>query len=187
MRGKNIPVPTAASTTTIAFTSQHGAGITAINSVRATTGGSLGPGTYYYLATAVTGRGETAGTAEKRVVVSGRNNSVAITFFGMKEDGFKRRIYRGRQPGIYDGYFETSLNSNATFTDIGGPFSGRRSPPTAGIDETSMIESDANYAVLVTPSWNTTQWVTGKATTGFTINFGTPAPAGGTVDWFIVR
>ena len=45
---------------------------------------------------------------------------------------------------------------------------------------------DTNYAVYVTPQWNTSVWVTGKTTTGFTINFGTAAPTGGSyVDWVI--
>jgi len=43
-----------------------------------------------------------------------------------------------------------------------------------------------NYAVYVTPQWNTSVWITGKTTTGFTINFGTAAPTGGSyVDWVI--
>jgi len=43
-----------------------------------------------------------------------------------------------------------------------------------------------NYAVYVTPQWNTSYWITGKTTTGFTINFGTAAPTGGSyVDWVI--
>ena len=43
-----------------------------------------------------------------------------------------------------------------------------------------------NYAVYVTPQWNTSYWITGKTTTGFTINFGTAAPTGGSaLDWVI--
>jgi len=46
-----------------------------------------------------------------------------------------------------------------------------------------MAQPDAVY---VTPQWNTTVWITGKTTTGFTINFGTAAPTGGSyVDWVI--
>jgi hypothetical protein len=46
----------------------------------------------------------------------------------------------------------------------------------------------SNYAVQCTPSYNTTCYITGKSTTGFTINFGTAAPdANQTVDWFVVR
>jgi len=45
---------------------------------------------------------------------------------------------------------------------------------------------NTNYAVYVTPQWNTSVWVTGKTTTGFTINFGTAAPTGGSaLDWVI--
>jgi len=48
-------------------------------------------------------------------------------------------------------------------------------------------EVDTAYGVLVTPSWNTTVWVTGKTTTGCTVNAGTAAPAGGTVDLLTFR
>ena len=45
---------------------------------------------------------------------------------------------------------------------------------------------NTNYAVYVTPQWNTSVWIIGKTTTGFTINFGTAAPTGGSyVDWVI--
>jgi len=50
----------------------------------------------------------------------------------------------------------------------------------------SQTLPSTNYAVYVTPQWNTTVWITGKTTTGFTINFGTAAPTGGSyVDWVI--
>jgi hypothetical protein len=48
-------------------------------------------------------------------------------------------------------------------------------------------EADANYGVLATPSWGTTVWVTAKAKTGFTLNFGTAAPANATVDYAVLR
>jgi hypothetical protein len=47
--------------------------------------------------------------------------------------------------------------------------------------------SDANYAVFCTPDWNTTCYVTNKTVNGFTLNYGTPAPAGQLVDWFVAR
>jgi len=51
-----------------------------------------------------------------------------------------------------------------------------------------VTEADTNYGVLVTPHWNTTVSVTGKTTTGFTINFGTAAPVGGSsLDWMLFR
>ncbi|MCL6442082.1 MAG: SGNH/GDSL hydrolase family protein [Alicyclobacillus sp.] len=47
--------------------------------------------------------------------------------------------------------------------------------------------SGSGYSVQVTPNWNTTYWVTNKTTTGFTVNFGTPAPSGATFDWFLIN
>lgn len=46
---------------------------------------------------------------------------------------------------------------------------------------------DAKYTVVATPNWGTTCWITGKQDSGFTINFGTAAPASQTVDWIAVR
>lgn len=51
----------------------------------------------------------------------------------------------------------------------------------------ARTEVDASYGVVATPSWGTTVWVTNKTTTGCTINFGTGAPAGGTVDLITFR
>ncbi len=50
-----------------------------------------------------------------------------------------------------------------------------------------MSEPDTSYGVQVTPSWDTRVWVTGRTTTGYTINFSTAAPAGATVDAFTFR
>lgn len=46
---------------------------------------------------------------------------------------------------------------------------------------------DAAYAVTCTANYNTTCFVTGKTTTGFTLNFGTAAPASAAVDWFVAH
>ena len=49
-------------------------------------------------------------------------------------------------------------------------------------------DTDNNYTVLAEVSWNTTVWITNKASGGFRINFGTAAPSGGgTVRWVKVR
>jgi len=48
-------------------------------------------------------------------------------------------------------------------------------------------ETDALYAVSVTPSWMTPYCVTGKAEGGFTVRFGSAAPADATTDWIVVR
>jgi hypothetical protein len=49
------------------------------------------------------------------------------------------------------------------------------------------LEPDNHYGVQVTPSWPTTLAIVGKTTNGFTVSFGTPAPEGAHLDWFLVR
>lgn len=46
---------------------------------------------------------------------------------------------------------------------------------------------NANYAVLCTPNYSTTCYVTNKTTSGFTLNFGTAAPASASVSWMAIR
>lgn len=48
-------------------------------------------------------------------------------------------------------------------------------------------EVDTAYGVAACPNWGTTVWVTSKATTGFTLNFGTAAPASASVDFTTYR
>lgn len=51
-------------------------------------------------------------------------------------------------------------------------------------------ESNTEYGVHVTPSWDTTVWVdvTDKLTTGFTVNFGSASPGGGgVIQWATFR
>lgn len=49
-------------------------------------------------------------------------------------------------------------------------------------------EPNGNYQVFASPNWQTTVSPAARAGTGFTLNFGTPAPAGGgTCGWLIVR
>lgn len=183
LRGKAIPVAAGATSHTVQFTKQHSTGQAAINTIQGATGGTLQPGTYYYAAAAVTERGE-SGAMERSVVVSAPNNAVALSFYGMPADGFRRRIYRGTSPGIYDGYFDLPLNGNALFTDSGQVFSGFKSP--SADDTTSMVEPDQNYAVFPSLNWDGGSWVTNKTTEQFTVNFAA-APPGATLDYFMVR
>jgi hypothetical protein len=48
-------------------------------------------------------------------------------------------------------------------------------------------EADGDYAVFVESSWLTNRAVSEKGAEGFTVTFGTPAPAEARVDWLIVR
>ena len=51
----------------------------------------------------------------------------------------------------------------------------------------TINEPNTSFGVLVTPNWLTTWRVTTKATTGFTVDFGTAAPASATFDWVVFR
>ncbi len=187
---RDVAVGAGLSTKAVAFTVDHNTFANCeINGASATTGGSLAGTTYYLLGAVATAHGVVAGTSEKTVVVGGSNNAIAVSFQSSSAaDGFRRRIYVGTTSGVYDGYFERPLNSDASYTVINTTYTAKGGAPASGIDVTSMIEPDANYAVSITPSWLTTCRVTNKATTGFTVDFGTVAPGGGgTFDWLLAR
>ncbi len=48
-------------------------------------------------------------------------------------------------------------------------------------------EPDAQYSINVQPSWLTMDSVVKKAADGFTVEFSTPAPEGGKIDWQLIR
>ncbi len=54
----------------------------------------------------------------------------------------------------------------------------------ASVAVTIPTQTSAGYLVIATPAYATTVYVTGKTTTGFTLNFVTKGPTGGsTCDW----
>ncbi|WP_025912102.1 phage tail protein [Priestia flexa] len=55
------------------------------------------------------------------------------------------------------------------------------------VNITGLSNSNTNYSVYVTPSWMTLFAVPVKLASGFTIEFGTPAPANATIDWFSIK
>lgn len=184
-----VPVTEGATSVAVLFPPDRTSVNSQINTVTAVSGGSLTDGTYYYLATVVTRTGESgqASSGEQSVTTSSPNSTARIAFFNAGASDYIRRIYRrSSDTGLYDGYFDHPAGS-ATFDDTGQAFSGYKQPAIAGVEPPSAQETDANYGVIVTPSWGTTAWVTNKATSGFTINFGTAAPANATVDWILMR
>lgn len=58
---------------------------------------------------------------------------------------------------------------------------------SASLAISGLSQADIQYLVTVVPSWNTTYWITGKTTTGFTINFGTAPSTISTIDWRLMR
>jgi hypothetical protein len=51
----------------------------------------------------------------------------------------------------------------------------------------STNQFTTDYAVDVSLGWNSTYWITNKASTGFTINFGTAPVSASTLDWKVGR
>ena len=43
------------------------------------------------------------------------------------------------------------------------------------------------YSIAVTPNWDTIFWYAAKGSSSFDIQFGTPAPAGATISWFVIK
>lgn len=178
----------------VAFSGPVGAGNVAFSSIptaQSDGGSSLQAGTYYYAVTRHAPRGETGidsltteGNNYRSVAVAAGQRADMSAFGGSFPVGSTYRWYRGTEPGRFDGYFETT---SSAFSDTGQAFDGADMPPSIGVSVPSNHEPDANYAVVVTPSWETTAWVTNKATIGFTINFGTPAPTEAELQWLLFR
>ncbi|MBI5620210.1 hypothetical protein HY949_00350 [Candidatus Gottesmanbacteria bacterium] len=51
----------------------------------------------------------------------------------------------------------------------------------------AIARLEGSYMLSVTPSWNTTYWVTEKSADHFTLNFGTPPQSSASADWLVVR
>lgn len=188
LRGINIAVTETATTKAVVFSNSMSGGNCDIASLTASSaGGSLTGGeTYYYRVSGVTANGEAAGGSEQSVTLGGSDNRVAVSCYGTSGRVFKIRVYRGTAAGVYDGCYETTLNGT-TYTDTGVAFDIADAEYPASGRDNSCLEPDASFAVLVTPNWLTTHRVTSKATTGFTVDFGTAAPAGATFDYIMVR
>jgi hypothetical protein len=188
LRGKDLAVGAAATTLNVSFpiTRDPGNGLA---SATPAAGGSLTAATYYYTSTFVNALGESSfGPALNATVDGATTQSVTLGFYGTGAGAWRRRVYRGRAAGVYDGYYDLPIDSSANFNDTGAAFTGVKSPPIAGVALPSGAEPDANYSVVCTPQWNATCWVTAKATTGFTLNFSAAPGGGGSfVDWHLIR
>lgn len=182
-----VAAPAAEATTVdVVFQGSLGTGTIAFQSsaTREAAESALEPGTYVYATTCVAQHAETSVYLPQTVEVE-EGEEVVLKFYGTSAPVI-RRIYRAGADGFYAGYWDQS--GHADFVDDGSrPFDGLGTPPTAGIIP-SRAEDDANYQILATPSWATTVHVTARATTGFTLNFGTAAPDGSqTVAWLMFR
>lgn len=190
LRGKNLQVNNGASYLDVVFATTTTAGVAALNTATATTGGTLAAGTYYYTSTIANELGESATTGERTATVDGSTTTaVRLTPYGISSGTvpWRYRIYRGTASGVYDGYFDLPLRSNAAFTDTGGAFTGKKSVPLPGENAPSGAEPDTNYAVTCSPQFDATCWVSNKTTDGFRLNFDPAAATTSAVDWHLIR
>lgn len=189
LRGKLVPVAEGATSKAIVFPTGKTAGAGAIYQATAAVGtGTLVPGTYYLIGSLLTSHGETGAFGEKAVTLVAPENQIAVSFYGAYADA-KRRLYVGRAPGVYDGYLEMPFGSGP-FVYGGQALDGIKGPVGSGLaadPDTDCREPDGDYAVVPSASWPTRVGVSARGTDGFTLTFDTPAPAGGTVDWVMVR
>lgn len=161
---------------------------------------TLVPGTYYYAGSTVTPTGETPidyvgmnGThAGYFSVVVGTGQKVQIQPRAWDTNGtygYTNRIYRGTQPGWFTGYYDRPIDDHSMFYDDGTIlFAKKGAPGSSSGWIPARAEDDTNYQIIAQASWATTVYVTNKATTGFTLNFGTAAPNGSqTVSWLMFR
>jgi len=162
--------------------------------IEANAASTLEPGTYYYASTLIEPHAERpiSGDLETdawyKAIEVGSGEQVRVGFYD-RDWSYTRRIYRGREPGQFDGYWDLGNQTEALIDDGTRPFDGKGIPPTdIGSNIPSRVEDDANYQIVATPSWHTTVIVTNKAATGFTLEFGTAAPDDQqSVSWLMFR
>jgi hypothetical protein len=162
-----------------------------------------GPATYLSQISRTTGGAETAILVEVEGWMDSTNDLIVEGFtllrgvtnggpYTTRYDFVPNEQLHGPQP---NGTFFYDQGSNLVMRDFSNTDAQYGYPQTtaaatgswdASVNETGY-EPDATYGVIVTPNWLTTVQVTSKTVSGFTINFGTPAPANAKVDWFLVR
>lgn len=122
-------------------------------------------------------------------------------------------IYRGTSAGTYDTRFDVfprdrftgaptidhiflDSGNTITFTEQLGndPYAWGWAADAAtaqtggwGIEDETGWEVDTNYRVMVTPTWDSTAYVSETERSGFTVFFGTAPGSAQTIDWFLVR
>lgn len=198
---QNVTVPTSAASVAIAFPTAKGTGTAQFTSgpIAVADGSStLAPATYWYATTILGRRGETGVnwrplfegssgtdlTYKNVVIASGQRVDMSWNSAGA---GYFRRVYRGTKSGYFDGFWEFP-GTQTSFSDTGSViFNGQDFPPGVSGFIPAQAEVDTGFGIVLTPNWNTSYWITGKSNTGFTVNFGTPAPAGATFDWLLYR
>ncbi len=87
-------------------------------------------------------------------------------------------------------FCETELLLAQSSTITGASITSGTQAVTGGASTVTVTFSSvgtSGYQVFVTPSWNTSYDIeSGRTATSFTVDFGVPAPVGGSIDWQVV-
>jgi hypothetical protein len=131
-------------------------GVTSAPTLTPTTGGSLALGTYYYVVTSLPASGgETQGSAEASVTLTGTNQTVGLAWTA-DANAATYRIYRGTASAGESVYYTSSTNS---FTDTGAAGTTGTPPLT----NTAWINLSSSGPVITTITLNSASWIAGTA------------------------
>jgi len=125
--------------------------------------------------TASTSASPSAGFGD--LVIRGRNNQVVASIDASGSAMFAGDITIQGATHL-NGPLHVSQNSMGTSITV--------SPSATSITVSGFDLSQADYSMFVTPSWDTSTWVSEKASTSATIQFSSPAPDGATADWLLL-
>ncbi len=192
--GGTVTPTNGATSAAVTFSTEISGSLIAFSAIAGAADGNslLTAGTYYYATTVVARHAECSvqydfpNQHNYRTITIPSGQRVNMDFYGGADETMKRRIYRGRQAGWFEGYWDIAMGPS--FYDDGRTaFTGKGMPPSYG-NLPGLVEENADYQIIATPSWATTVFVSNKTTTGFTLNFGTAAPdANQTVSWLLFR
>lgn len=114
-------------------------------------------------------------------------NAASITQADVTDERQHPALYLGPAGDAHVGPMEVTAGGDVDWPAVSR---GVNVPVASGattLAVAGLSEPDTSYGVQVSTSWATTVTVTGKTTAGFTLTFGTAAPAAETVDWLLYR
>lgn len=140
-----------------------------------TSGAQLAQATYDYEVTAITASGETAASNEKEVIVSGSNNSVALSWNAVS-GATAYKIYRGTTSGQENVVIgEVSSAAATSFTDVGDQAALVGNDLLIGVDlhvaRTSTVPLNFSTELGTSAPIGVTASANGSLTAGFDFQF----------------
>ena len=155
--------PTTSTTTAISYNAQIGHATQPQNpTATKASGGTLAPGTYYYVITAITASGEGVASASVHATTDASNGTITLTWDAVT-GATSYRIYRGTSAGSATAFFAPG-GTSATFND-----DGSATPTGNSIPPTDLAQQLSNMPALGAAANEV--HITGDPTSGWTITF----------------